>query len=65
MSTERDAGDAAAFDRMDKHLTELRTKIDEQLESFIRQGEILTRLLKEEREAQAEKKLHFMPPAHD
>ena len=67
MSASQDAERKAGFDRLEQQLGEMQALLDEELASFLKRGELLTELLKQERLAREE--LNRLPyitaPAHD
>jgi hypothetical protein len=67
VSRETDAEREATFDRLDKQLTEMRAALDHELALFLKQGELLTQLLRAERLAREELERipYIVPPAHD
>jgi hypothetical protein len=67
VSAERDAERKAIFDRLQKQFGEIQAALDQELALFLKQSEMLARLLKAERLAREE--LNRLPyitaPAHD
>jgi len=67
MSASQDAERKARFDRLEQQLGEMQALLDEELASFLKRGEMLTELLKQERLAREElNRLRYITaPAHD
>ena len=67
MSRAQDAERNARFDRLQQQLGEMQALLDEELASFLKRGEMLTQLLKQERLAREElsRLPYITAPAHD